>query len=80
MTNGGLGVALFWPYDNDRYFFPFRPIQVSPIGVKAFFSERGLKVLSSELLWVFLPGVLLAVTGTIARLQYLKAIKKGKQV
>ncbi len=61
MTNGGLGVALYWPLDNDRYFLPFRPIQVSPIGVKAFFTERGLRVISSELVWVFLPGLLLSV-------------------
>jgi inner membrane protein len=43
-TNGGLGIALFSPFDNSRYFFPFRPIQVSPIGA-GFFSMRGLRVL-----------------------------------
>jgi inner membrane protein len=29
MTDGGLGVALFSPFDNSRYFFPWRPIHVS---------------------------------------------------
>lgn len=24
LTDGGLGVALFWPYDNSRFFFPGR--------------------------------------------------------
>jgi inner membrane protein len=28
MTNGGRGVAFFAPFDNSRYFFPFRPIRV----------------------------------------------------
>ncbi|MBB6522024.1 metal-dependent hydrolase [Pseudoteredinibacter isoporae] len=61
MTNGGLGVALYWPFDQERYFLPHRPIQVSPIGIKAFFTERGLRVLSSELIWVFLPGAVIAL-------------------
>lgn len=62
LTNGGLGVAFFAPFDNARYFFPFTPIQVSPISVRAFFSERGVRVLTSELLWVWLPSVLFAAT------------------
>ena len=33
MTDGGLGIALFSPFDNHRYFFPWTPIRVSPIGV-----------------------------------------------
>lgn len=55
MTNGGLGVAFFAPFDNTRYFFPFRPIAVSPIGVKKFFSAWGMRVLISELLVIWLP-------------------------
>jgi len=30
MTNGGLGVAFFSPFDHTRYFFPWTPIVVSP--------------------------------------------------
>lgn len=41
MTNGGLGVALYWPFSSERIFLPFRPIQVSPIGVGSFFTEWG---------------------------------------
>ncbi|PYS98632.1 MAG: metal-dependent hydrolase [Acidobacteria bacterium] len=55
LTNGGLGVAFFAPFSGARYFFPFRPVVVSPIGVGSFFSEWGLAVLESELLWVWLP-------------------------
>ncbi len=55
LTNGGLGVAFFSPLDDTRYFLPWRPIAVSPIGAARFFSERGLAVLKSEALWVGLP-------------------------
>ena len=60
MTDGGLGVAFFAPFQNARYFFPFRPIVVSPIGIGRFFSGRGLAVIKSELLWVWLPSAVLA--------------------
>ena len=58
LTNGGLGVGLLSPFTNERYFFPYRPIEVSPIGVSAFFSHRGLKVMLSELSWVWLPSTI----------------------
>ena len=61
MTDGGLGVAFFAPFDNHRYFFPWRPIRVSPIGVGRFFGERGLVVLRSELLWIWIPAIVLAL-------------------
>jgi inner membrane protein len=59
MTDGGLGIAFFAPFDNTRYFFPFRPIEVSPIGL-SFFSARGLVVIWSELLWVCIPATIIA--------------------
>ena len=59
LTDGGLGVALAWPFDDERFFFPWRPIEVSPIGAR-FFSAHGLTVIGSELLTVVLPTVALA--------------------
>jgi inner membrane protein len=59
MTDGGLGIAFFAPFDDTRYFFPFRPIKVSPIGL-SFFSARGLDVVRSELLWVWFPATTIA--------------------
>jgi inner membrane protein len=56
MTTGGLGVALFSPWDETRYFFPWRPIEVSPIGIGNFFSEWGKKVLLNELVWIVIPS------------------------
>lgn len=67
MTNGGLGVAFFLPFDTTRYFFPFRPIEVSPLSVPAFFTARGLEILWNELVWICLPALLLAVLILFAR-------------
>jgi len=61
MTDGGLGVAFFSPFDNRRYFLPFRPIHVSPIAVGRFFTDRGLTIMKSELLWIWLPATLLVL-------------------
>ena len=60
-TNGGLGVAFFSPFDPTRYFFPWTPIEVSPIGAVRFFSQRGLLVIISELRWVWLPSLALGL-------------------
>lgn len=67
LTNGGLGVALFAPFSGERFFFPWRPIEVSPIGVGSFLSEWGLRVIASELRWVWLPSALAFAVGYLAR-------------
>jgi inner membrane protein len=56
LTNGGNGIALLSPLTNERYFFPWTPIEVSPLSIGAFLSRRGLTVLASELLWIWLPA------------------------
>ena len=61
MTDGGLGVALFAPFDTTRYFFPFRPVVVSPLHWNVFFSRIGLWVLLSEAFWIWLPCLLFVV-------------------
>ncbi|WP_275315127.1 metal-dependent hydrolase [Tenacibaculum bernardetii] len=58
LTTGGLGVAFFSPFDTSRYFFPWRPIKVSPIGIERFFGERGVKVLMSEFIWIGIPIII----------------------
>jgi inner membrane protein len=67
MTNGGLGVAFFSPFSNVRYFLPFRPIKVSPIGVSRFFSPRGMAVVRSEALWLWLPSAAIFLVSTLLR-------------
>lgn len=54
MTNGGLGVAFFSPFDATRYFLPVRPVEVSAIGA-AFLTYRSVRVLFTELVWIGLP-------------------------
>ena len=67
MTTGGLGVAFWSPFSNERFFLPWRRILVSPIGVGPFLSGRGLRVLASELLWIWAPCGFVALLGTAVR-------------
>jgi inner membrane protein len=67
LTRGGLGVAFFSPVVLDRYFFPWRPIAVSPISARAFFGERAIRILASEVCWVWLPVTALVVAVLAAR-------------
>ena len=54
LTNGGPGVAFFAPFTDARYFFSWRPSEVSPLGA-GILSLRGLRVLASEAMWIGLP-------------------------
>jgi len=67
MTNGGLGMAFFSPFSNARYFFPFRPIKVSPIGVGRFFSAKGLDMVRSEAFWLWFPSTAIFAVATMIR-------------
>jgi inner membrane protein len=58
MTDGGHGVAFFAPFDDTRYFFPYRPLVVSPIGIASFFSTWGWEVIKSEFTWVWIPTLI----------------------
>lgn len=62
-TDGGHGVALLAPFSSERYFFPWRPIAVPPIGIRPFFSAWGWWVLKSELRWIWLPSAFFYASG-----------------
>src|SRR5947209_10818216 len=49
LTDGGSGVMLLFPFSEDRLFFPWRPIRVSPLSIARFFDRAG------EILWSELP-------------------------
>lgn len=66
-TDGGLGVAWFAPFSGKRYFFPWRPLVVPPIGILPFFSAWGWRVIRSELLWIWLPSAAVFAAGRVAR-------------
>jgi inner membrane protein len=57
ITNGGLGVAFFFPFSDTRYFLPWQPIEVAPLSIKRFLTLRGWEVIKSELLWVIIPSL-----------------------
>ena len=73
-TNGGLGVAFYWPLSDQRYFFAPGFIEVSPIGLRNFLSERGLTVLQSELQWIWLP-----CTVFVVGYHFIKNFSQGKK-
>jgi inner membrane protein len=59
LTDGGLGAELLWPFTTVRYFAPWNPIPVAPIGLYMF-SPRGLKVVLTEVV-LFSPFFLYAL-------------------
>jgi len=59
MTDKGMGVGFFIPFDNGRYFLPWRPIFASPMRIGKFFSHAGLLVLITEIIWLWIPVLLL---------------------
>jgi len=67
MTNGGLGVAFFSPFDNARHFLPWRPIRVSPVVASRFFTLRGLGILQNEAIWIGLPCLGALMVGMMRR-------------
>ncbi|MBC6698916.1 metal-dependent hydrolase [Hymenobacter puniceus] len=77
LTTGGEGVAFLSPFEQQRYFFPWRPLQVSPIGVKKFVGEWAARVLKSEFTWVGLP-CLLALAASQLLAQFRKPAAEWK--
>lgn len=61
MTNGGLGIAFFAPFDNGRYFLPWTPVQVTRVGFYDFFSYKGFRILLSESVFILVPLVMLSL-------------------
>lgn len=59
LTDGGLGCALWWPWDEQRFFAPWNPIPVAPLGHR-FISKAGLAVALTELV-LFSPVFLYAL-------------------
>jgi inner membrane protein len=66
-TNGGHGIAVWWPFSADRVFWPVQPIEVAPLGIRPFFSAWGLEVLASEFVWLWLPAIAIGAPGLALR-------------
>ncbi|HEV2595677.1 MAG TPA: metal-dependent hydrolase [Sphingomicrobium sp.] len=60
LTNGGHGVAILWPASTQRYFFDWRPIEVSPLAA-ARFVHRAVRIAFSEFLWIWVPATIVGL-------------------
>jgi inner membrane protein len=67
-TNGGLGIAFWWPFSEQRLFSPWQVIQVSPFSPRRFSDGVGYRVLRSEILWVWLPSFIIGVVLAVFRM------------
>ena len=76
-TDAGLGVGFFIPFDDGRYFLPWRPVRTSPLSAAAFFNGRGLEILANEMLWIWLPTGLLVAVALYARRRLVAAQDGG---
>ena len=61
LTNGGLGIGIFIPFDMRRYFFPWRPIIVSPLSIRSFFEPSGARVIANECAYIALPCLAIVI-------------------
>lgn len=66
-TDGGLGIAFFAPFSNERLFMPWQPIEVSAIGLVGFIKYQGWWTLLSELFWVWLPVTIVSAAILLLR-------------
>jgi inner membrane protein len=67
LTDAGLGIGFFIPFDDGRYFFPWRPLPTSPLSPGAFFTRRGVEILEAEILLVWIPTLLIAASLALIR-------------
>jgi inner membrane protein len=76
LTNGGVGIPLFWPFDAHR-FGPYGPIHVADIGME-FPDPRTSRAIRSELLYVWTPT--LAVVAVVVGYRWWKGrvLRKGQ--
>jgi len=63
MSNGGLGVAVFAPFSNHRYFLPWRPLAAVPISIHDLWSRRWFPIIFKELRMLVLPSLALFIAG-----------------
>ncbi len=59
VTTGGKGVGWLWPWSDERFFAPWQVIKVAPFALSRYTTPYGHQVIISELMWVWLPGMVL---------------------
>ena len=58
VTTGGKGVGWLWPWSDERFFAPWQVIKVAPFALSKYTTPYGQQVIISELLWVWVPGII----------------------
>ena len=77
-TDAGLGIGFFLPISDARFFFPFRPLETASMDPLRFFSGRGLEVLSSEVVWVWIPLIVISSLHQLLRRMRAHLSTQGK--
>ena len=72
-TNGGVAIPLYWPFSEQRFFSPWRPVEVSPVAFSRFFTQRGADVLLNEVQTIWVP--LMAAALSIFALRHFRKNK-----
>ena len=67
LTNAGLGVGFLIPFDDTRYFAPWRPLTASPLSISRFLDGSGATIMANEMRWVWAPIAVFIVIGIAAR-------------
>ncbi len=77
-TDAGLGIGFFIPFDYERHFLPFRPLETSAVDPRVFLAHpsRALDILTNELAWVGLP--LLGFTLILQGFRFVSKVFSGK--
>jgi inner membrane protein len=63
----GVGVALFAPFSAARYTLTWRPIRVPPPSDNPLLNLGGIRVMSSEVLWLWMPSLALILAAVGVR-------------
>ncbi len=74
-TDAGLGVGFLIPFDETRYFAPWRPLATSPLSVVAFVNGPALRILANELVWIGFP--LFIVMSVVHLFRWLRRSRDG---
>ncbi len=74
MVDGTLGVAFLAPFNDARFFLPFRPIVSSPVGW-SFLSLAGALTLANEFVWVWMPSLVIIFAPYLKKRFLLKRAK-----
>ncbi len=60
MTANEIGVAFFAPFSWTRYFLPWRPLPICPLGLPELLGRWGLLVITNEAIFLLVPAYLLS--------------------